>query len=194
MTRVEIGMQAPRFTYRDSLGEVRQLADLWGDGPAVIVWPRHCGCIFFFEQLARLRADAQRLRDAGARLGLVVQAPPEELTDTCGSADGLVCVPDPERETHEVMGLTHASGLSLLLNGDLRRRRKQAAQAGFTQNWGKTFARGSDWMLVPGAALVSSKGRVRWVHRGAHVGDVPSTEELLAVLQEYGTRSRGMAG
>ena len=194
MTRVEIGMQAPRFTYRDAMGEVRQLADLWAQSAAMIVWPRHCGCIFYFEQLAQLRESAPRLKAAGARLGMVVQAPAEELADKFGSTDDFVCVPDPEKETHEALGLTHASGLSLLLNGDLRRRRKRAAEAGFAQNWGSTFAKGGDWMLVPGAALVAPNGRLRWIHRGAHVGDAPSTEDLLAVLHEYEAQSRGMVG
>jgi hypothetical protein len=38
-----VGAPAPDLVYRTPEGEPRRLADLWARGPALLLWPRHCG-------------------------------------------------------------------------------------------------------------------------------------------------------
>ena len=38
-----VGDAAPEFVYKDGGGSERRLSELWGDGPALIVWLRHFG-------------------------------------------------------------------------------------------------------------------------------------------------------
>jgi hypothetical protein len=38
-----VGDAAPEFVYRDGTGNDRRLSELWGKGPALIVWLRHFG-------------------------------------------------------------------------------------------------------------------------------------------------------
>jgi hypothetical protein len=38
-----VGDAAPAFIYQDGAGNKRRLSELWGEGPALIVWLRHFG-------------------------------------------------------------------------------------------------------------------------------------------------------
>jgi hypothetical protein len=38
-----VGSQAPSFEYSLPDGTRAQLAELWSDGPALLIWLRHCG-------------------------------------------------------------------------------------------------------------------------------------------------------
>ena len=38
-----IGDAAPDYVYQDGAGDERRLSELWGDGPALVVWLRHFG-------------------------------------------------------------------------------------------------------------------------------------------------------
>lgn len=43
MTAIRIGDRAPDLAYTDTRGEPRRLADLWAQGPALVLWLRHFG-------------------------------------------------------------------------------------------------------------------------------------------------------
>ncbi len=119
------------------------------------------------------------------RLAAVVQALPEDLAEVCGHSPYLSCIADPEKETHRALGLRRMSWWKLFFSRELRRRRSQAAAAGNRQNWRRTFARESDTLLLPAAALVGPGGRILWLQRGEHTGDLPSADVLLAIVQEH---------
>ena len=88
------------------------------------------------------------------------------------------------------MGLGRMSVWKLLTSIDLHRRRSQASGHGFKQSWRRTFARESDDLLLPGAALVARGGRILWLYRGEHPGDLPAADNLLAVASEFATPVR----
>lgn len=132
-----------------------------------------------------MRGNAERFRKAGVRIAGIVQARPQDLAQVCGHTPNLVCVADPERQTHRALGLVRMSLWKLLTSRDLFRRRSQAAAAGHRQNWKRTLARESDGLLLPAAVLVGPGGRILWVHRGEHAGDLPSADVLLAFVQEH---------
>jgi hypothetical protein len=132
-----------------------------------------------------LRELAPRFKQADVRLAVVVQAPADRLTEVCGFSEDLACIPDPEKASHRAMGLSGMASWKLFLLADLFRRRRRAAKAGFRQNWRRSFAKESDAFLVPGAALVERGGKILWLHRGEHVGDLPPAGDLLAVAQEF---------
>ncbi len=130
-----------------------------------------------------MRDHGSEFGEAGVRVGMVLQASSEETAGICGDAPGFACVPDPEHVTHRALGLGKMSMGAMLTSSGLRARRKEAARAGHGQHWGRTFAKTSDWTMVPGAALVARDGRLLWVHRGEHVGDLPSAAALLEVTR-----------
>lgn len=40
---VTVGSAAPDFPYHPARGESRRLAELWAQGPALVLWLRHFG-------------------------------------------------------------------------------------------------------------------------------------------------------
>ena len=182
------GRFAPDFEYSRPGGSSACFSDLWAEGPALFVWLRHCGCLLFQETLAQLREQQPRLSERGVALACVVQARPGELRELCGAE--LHCIADPKHASHDAMGLGRMSVWKLMTSLELHRRRSQASAQGFRQNWRRTFARGSDARLLPGAALVARGGRILWLYRGDHAGDLPAADNLLAVASEFATPVR----
>src|SRR5262245_29701287 len=180
----KIGSRAPDHEYTRPSGSIAHFSDLWSEGPALFIWLRHCGCLFFQESLAQLRETQPKLEERGVALACIVQARPGELRGLCGAE--IHCIADPAHESYAAMGLGRMSFWKLFTSIDLHRRRSQA----FAQSWRRTFARESDTLLLPGSALVARGGRVLWLYRGEHAGDLPAADNLLAVASEFATPVR----
>ena len=184
----KVGSRAPDHEYLRPSGSTARLADLWSEGPALLVWMRHCGCLFFRETLAQLRETRPRLIERGVRLACIVQARPEDVRSMCGAE--IPCIADPKHEIYAAAGLGRMSVWKLLTSLELHRRRSAASKKGFKQDWHRTFAHESDTLLLPGAALIARGGRILWLHRGEHAGDLPRADDLLAVASEFATPVR----
>jgi AhpC/TSA antioxidant enzyme len=184
----KVGHRAPDFEYTRPGGSSASFSDLWSEGPALFVWLRHSGCPFFEETLAQLREQQPRLSERGVALACIVQARPGELRELCGAE--LHCIADPSRASYQAAGLGRMSLWTLFFSLDLHRRRSQASAQGFRQSWRRTFGRDSDPRQLPGAALVARGGRILWLYRGEHAGDLPAADNLLAVASEFATPVR----
>lgn len=184
----KVGGRAPDFEYTRPSGSSASFSDLWVEGPALFVWLRHCGCLFFQEALAQLRENQPKLAERGVALACIVQARPGELRGLCGAE--LHCIADPTHASHDAMGLGRMGFWKLLTSVELHRRRSQASAHGFKPSWRRTFAKESDSRLLPGAALVARGGRILWLYRGEHAGDLPAADNLLAVASEFATPVR----
>ncbi len=156
--------------------------------------------MFFAESFAQLRDAAPQLLERGVRVACVVQAHARDLRSVCPGAatshggtvgrPGLLCIPDPGRESHRALGLARMSPWKLLTSAELWRRRAQARSGGFRQDWKRTFRRESDGLRLPGAALIARGGRILWLYRGDHLADLPSAEALVAIAGEFATSVR----
>jgi hypothetical protein len=62
---------------------------------------------------------------------------------------------------------------------ELKAQRKENRAAGFSVSIKKSFMPHCDIFLLPGAALIACGGKILWLHRGTHPGDLPSADELL---------------
>jgi hypothetical protein len=130
-----------------------------------------------------LRETRPRLAERGVALACIVQARPAELRSLCGAE--LYCIADPAHASYGAMGLGRMPFWKLFTSLELHRRRSQASARGFRQSWRRTLAKESDTLLLPGAALVARGGRVLWLYRGEHAGDLPPADCLLAVASEF---------
>ncbi len=184
----KVGSRAPDFEYTRPGGSTARFSDLWSEGPALFLWLRHSGCLFFHESLAQLRENQPKLAERGVSLACIVQARPEDLRKVCGAE--LDCIADPRHLSYDAMGLGRMSLWKLFTSFEFHRRRAQAARQGFKQSWRRTFAKESDARLLPGAALVARGGRILWLYRGEHAGDLPAADNLLAVASEFATPVR----
>ncbi len=103
------------------------------------------------------------------------QSKAEQFCAQHDSAD--ICIGDEDKRTYRAMGLEQYNLMKLFTDPALKRRRAENKAAGFSQNWAETKIR--DGAQLPGAAIVDAGGIVRWIHRGAHPGDLPPMSEML---------------
>ena len=133
------------------------------------------------ESLTQLREKLTELEKLHVRLGCIVQGTASEAAEVCGQY-GMAekCIPDPEKESYAKMGLDRTTLAALVFASDeLKARRKENRAAGFSVSIKKSLMPHCDIFLLPGAALVARGGKILWLHRGAHPGDLPLVDELL---------------
>lgn len=164
-------------------GRVR-LGDLWMDGPAVVVWLRHFGCMFCREQTAEFRARAADITARGASLVLVgngglIQA--RDFRDRY--CPGCTLLTDPDLTSYRAIGArggvlntvgprAWASGIRALRRGA----RQRSVQ-------GHAFQQGGVLVLAPG-------NRVLFSYISEAAGDHPKVDDVLAALPATGARTR----
>lgn len=186
-TIVRVGSPAPDFVYPGADGRQQRLSSLWADSPALVLWLRHCGCTFFSEFLAQLRETLPEFASRGVRVACVIQGRPEDAERIC-SRHGIesLCVPDPQKESYRAMGFGRASWRELVFApAEVRRRWVEARRAGGRVHWSAAFRPESDWLQLPGAALVARGGEILWLHRGADFADLPPARQLLAIAAAH---------
>lgn len=108
------------------------------------------------------------------------QAKAEQFCSQQGA--GELCLGDEDKRTYRAMGLESFNLLKLFTDPALKKRRAENRAAGFSQDWGATKLR--DASQLPGAAIVDASGTIRWLHRGAHPGDLPPMGEMLERARE----------
>lgn len=95
-----------------------------------------------------------------------------------------ICIPDPLRESYRAMGLERTNWWEIIFASPEGRRRRAAAKAaGCSISIEGALQKHSDVLQLPGAALVSRDGRIRWLHRGSSPSDLPAPADLLTIAQ-----------
>lgn len=120
-------------------------------------------------------------------LACIVQGTAADAAELCGPY-GLTahCIPDPGKESYAKFGLDRAKWRDLLFpSEELRQRRKENRDAGFSINFKRSLKGTCDILLLPGAALVARGGKILWLHRGANPADLPSANELLEKVRQH---------
>jgi peroxiredoxin len=176
----EVGEAAPDVCVaRAGAGEPLQLSRLWADGPAVLVFLRHLGCIFCREQIAQLRADAGKFQEIGATVALITVSQPQDLAVYSAEQDletAFICLSDPEREAYRAYGLQRGTP-SELLSPRVFGRGIQAMLHGYFAGMPK-----GDPTQLPGVFIVDREGIVRFAHRSKDAADTPPNAALFHVL------------
>jgi peroxiredoxin len=179
--RLIAGSRAPDGPVTLADGRAVPLADLWRDGPVVLAFVRHLGCIFCREAIARLATLHPTLAESGARVVVVTMANPEQADSFCRQrAPGLLCVAEPTADLHRRYGLRQGTVLELagpasLLAG------ARATLAGHAQGLGRPIG---DPTMLPGTFVIDQRGHVAYAHYAAHAGDQTPTEAIVAAVRD----------
>jgi peroxiredoxin len=156
-----------------------RLGDLWGEGPAALVWLRHYGCLYcraYAMQLHRIRKEFQ---DADTSLMLIGQATPRDAAQFRRRYGIQVPVlADEDRVSYQAVGAKRAGmaelvGPKVLAKGAVTGVKHRVVQ-------GRTVG---DSAQLGGAVVVLPDGRISWSHLSAEAGDDPSPEEILAAAR-----------
>jgi hypothetical protein len=133
------------------------------------------------ESLTQLREKLPEFEKLNVLLGCIVQGTAAEAAEVCGQY-GMTkkCIPDPEKVSYRRMGLDRTTlGAMVFASDELKARRMENRAAGYSVSIKKAFMPHCDILLLPGVALVARSGKILWLHRGTHPGDLPSADELL---------------
>lgn len=162
------------------------LRDQIGDGPTLLVFLRHFGCVFCRETVADLRAAS--VAPGFPPLIFFFQGSPTE-----GRAllrrdwPGARAVADPQLRFYDAFGVGRMSPLQLLRPGlwsAERRAKAKGIEGG---------PRSGDIWRMPGIFLVEGD-RVLWKHDFRHVGDAPDLAELLELARRLAGGSAAASG
>jgi AhpC/TSA antioxidant enzyme len=130
-----------------------------------------------------LREFDKQNRESRISVRFVTIGSQSKAEEFCALEDAAaLCIGDEDKRTYRAMGLEDFNLFKLFSNSALKQRRAENKAAGFSQNWGATKLR--DSAQLPGAALVDAEGKIRWLYRGAHPGDLPPVGDMLAKARE----------
>jgi peroxiredoxin len=184
---LQIGDLAPSLRLQDHRGETVDLASVWRNRPALLVFWRHFGCSAGFARAQALRESWGELA-AGLHVVAIGQAEPERTAWYVRRRDlpvAMTFLCDPEGLAYEAFGLLDGLPHQVLfrLPEPMQRRDFEAgvAVAAQRRHAGDPLV-DSPW-LMPGEFLVDASGVVHMAHRYTHIFDAPEPAILLAALR-----------
>jgi len=149
------------------------LADQLGEGPALLVFLRHFGCIFCKEVVSDLRAAAESRDDYPEVLFFTQGLPAESRAFLRTYWPTARAVSDPDLWFYDAFGVRRASYLEALGPRVLRSRSRARA---------KGHANGApsgDIWRMPGVFLVNG-GHIQWRYDPEHAADHPDFAQVPA--------------
>ncbi|MBC8066107.1 MAG: AhpC/TSA family protein [Chlorobia bacterium] len=165
-------MKAPQLRVTLDDGSVEELSNLFQEGPLILVFLRHFGCVFCRYQVGQLRGNPE------LPIAFVCMEEPKEAVAfkaKMRSPHRFIC--DPDRRLYEAFGVKRGSTRQMI---NLRTLGKglQATLAGFGQ--GKPT---SDPMQLSAAFIVAPGGNVAWSHYAEDASDVVTAKTLTERLE-----------
>jgi peroxiredoxin len=164
-------------------GESLSLARLWQDGPAVLVFLRHLGCVFCREHVAELRKITDRFIESHATVGLITTGQASDTAEFCAERslqNPFVCLCDPDRAAYRAFGLAKCTSGDFY-TAHVWRRAFQATLHGHILGMPK-----GDPYQMPGVFVIDRTGVVRYSHYYKDASDNPPNADLLAALTAAG--------
>ena len=182
----QVGDAAPIATLLDHTGAAVDLASLWADGPALLLFWRHFGCGCGVERAGRLREEHEDYVAAGATVTIVGQGEPARAAayrEEHGLAARVLC--DPDRELYRAYGLREGRVSQVLFDAPQEMWDHDRATGEEFQRMRREDGRplvDNPWQL-PGEFVVGPDGRIRLDVRYQHCEDYPDPLVLLAAIK-----------
>lgn len=147
-----------------------ELATLWSQRPALLLFWRHFGCSCGRDRSKRLRDEYEDYRAAGARVALIGQGEPARAR-LYASANGLpedmplLC--DPDERAYRAFDLLEGTPVEVLFDApdEYLRCEAGAGQSMFEQRGASGRPMVDNPWLLPGEFVVAPDGRVATAHR-----------------------------
>src|SRR5262245_16265907 len=116
---LKVGDKAPNATVLDAQGTPVELEDTWRDGPVLLTFLRHFGCLHCRYMLAQLEQHRDEIKAAGLKPVAVSLGEPKHAAHFCGKlAPSVDCLVNKTNEVHFAYGLKR-SGVEALFNPKL---------------------------------------------------------------------------
>ena len=154
-----------------------ELGSLWRDRTAVLVFLRHFGCLHCREHVARLLADVEAVRAAGAELYVIGNGSPSFIAGFREQTGWIGPVyTDPSLAVYRAAQLKRSVGSTLDPRSltDAWKALRHGSRQGRTQ--------GDQWQQG-GTLVVAPSGEVRWHHASGRPGDNATGAQIVAALR-----------
>jgi len=153
-------------------GERVPLASLYAARRLVLVFLRHCGCLFAKEQVSDLRFHPN-LHIVFVSMGDLEQT--RAFREKARSPHPMIV--DPDRELYRAFGLGRGEGKQLFSPKTFAR----GFGATLRGHWvGKPV--GDPWQM-PGVFVIEPDGRVSWEYRSVNISDNVRAEQIVAAMR-----------
>lgn len=151
-------------------GRPIQLASLWSERPALLLFWRHFGCSCGRDRAERLRNEYADFRAAGATVALIGQGEPERtLAYAAANAlpEDMPLFCDPDEHAYRAYGLLEGTPIELLFDApdEYLRCEADAGQSLFEQRKAGGRPMVDNTWLLPGEFVVGSDGKLVTAHR-----------------------------
>jgi peroxiredoxin len=178
--RLAAGQFAPDATVANITGAPVQLASLWENGPVLLAFLRHFGCIFCRERLCQLEKHQSEFQAAGLPIVAVALGQPRHAARYGPLlAPSITCLAAPTDAAYTAYGIRHGvapGSMGKVISAGLR-----AAASGVMQ--GKATG---DQAFLGATFVIEQGGRVRWAHFDSFAGDHGDLTAALAAWQATG--------
>jgi peroxiredoxin len=188
MAGPEVGDLAPDALLVNLEREEVRLSQLWNERPAVVVFLRYFGCPFCQTQVVNLRNENDRIRGAGASVGLIGHGDPEAAVEFASSKSlPFPLLLDRDRGTYRAYGLVQGKAMQVLspkvalpwIKAELSPETRQRGLAG------GSFLQMPGTFVIDTSGVVRARGgRIRMAHRNRNFADAPSVERLIEALAQ----------
>ncbi len=176
LRRLSLGEAAPAIRLMDAGGKPVSLAERWADGPTVLTFLRHFGCLFCREWLGELNTHRAAIEAAGLQTIAVAMGEPKHNQRYCGTlAPGVTCLTDETTAPYAAYGLGRGRVFGELMSPGVMAAGARATRKGYLP--GQPVG---DVTILPGTFIVDRQGSVRYAYYSAHAGDHPAIEALIS--------------
>jgi peroxiredoxin len=172
--RLQVGDRAPDSVVLDLDGNDVYLSQLWQDGPVLLTFLRHFGCMFCREWLGELEDYQDDIRRMGLKIYSVGIGEPKHAERYCGRlTPNTECFSNEDASAYYEYGFGQM-GLKELLNLDFVRNTLRALANGNIQ----TEMTG-DGRMIGGHFIIDQDGIIRYAFYSETAGDHPTFGEIL---------------
>jgi peroxiredoxin len=173
---LKVGDIAPNITVSDKQGQPVELESLWDQGPTLISFLRHFGCIHCRARMAEVEQHRAELEAAGLQLVALALGEPKHAERYCGKlAPHLECFADDNNDGYYAWGLRQGTASEFFNNSlNVLKASAKAFAAGHMQG-----ASTGDVAMLPGTFIIDRKGVVQYAYYSKYAGDDPAIDLLV---------------
>ncbi len=183
-SQLHFNQPAPDFSLPNVDGKMMQLSNLWEKKPLLLSFTRHFGCTQCKELLDELVKGREKIEKAGLSLAVITQGSVEQTRLFAAEfAPGLLSLCDPERKVYAAYGLERGTLFQTFLNLNVWKALGKARKKGYTID---PPPPGQDALLMSGAFIISTDGKIQMPYYYDHIADHPSLDLLLSGIYATG--------
>ena len=181
MAKLTQGDKLPEFTYDTPFAAALSISDTTKKvtGKTALVFLRYYGCTLCQYDLHEFATQHEKIVAAGGQMLVVLQSDPAKLAEQLQPGDfpfDIIC--DPEQKLYKKFEIAAAASKATMVDSRAVAKIAKAAASGF-----KHGEYEGEELQLPAAFVVEPDLILTYVRYGESVGDVPTPEELCALLK-----------